>query len=234
MSDYLRWKQWHAADFGRCTAAQARYFGWHLARCGGAAPRQALELGFGNGAFLTYAQAKGMVVHGVDIEPELCSRARAMGVPAAPSLAQLPAPACPYDLIVAFDVFEHLAPQALADLLAQLSRRLAPDGALICRVPNGDSPFGRKHQHGDATHAATYGLGQLCLLAAGAGLALRARGEAPWWCMPDRRRNLGSLARAAVQRLLEGAVRYAYRWPGLPLEPNLVAVFGHAEPPGPT
>jgi len=34
-----------------------------------------------------------------------------------------------------------------------------------------------------------------------------------------------------MRALLEGAVRYAYRWPGLQLGPKLVAVFGHAAAP---
>jgi len=228
MSDYLHWKNWDAATFGHCTAAQQRYFDWHLARCGGDAVHWALEIGFGNGAFLAFARSRGIEVHGVEIEPELCARAQALGVVAAGSVGALPEPGADgrYDLIVAFDVFEHLPPDELAPLLARLRQCLADGGALLCRVPNGDSPFGRKHQHGDATHRATYGLDKLAQVAAGAGLALRAQGEAPWHCQPGRKR--GNLARAAVQALLEGAVRYAYRWPGLQLGPNLVAVFGHA------
>lgn len=233
MSDYLHWKSWDAAAFGHCTAAQQRYFSWHLQRCGGTGVRRALEIGFGNGAFLAFARSRGIEVHGVDIEPELCARARALGVVAATRLETLPAPGAGgrYELIVAFDVFEHLPPDDLAPLLAQLRQRLADGGALLCRVPNGDSPFGRKHQHGDATHRATYGLDKLVQVAAGAGLALRAQGDAPWHCQPGCRRNPSNLARAGMQVLLEGAVRYAYRWPGLQLGPNLVAVFGHAAAP---
>ena len=224
---YVDWKQWDAAAFGRFSKAEARYFGWHLQHCGVAGSAQVLEIGFGNGAFLGYARQRGLAVAGIEIEPALCARAQALGVPAAadlPGLAGLP----PFALIVAFDVFEHLSRDQLATLLLQARSRLAPQGVLLCRVPNGDSPFGRKHQHGDPTHVTAWSLDALALAMSAAGLRLRYQREAPWHSMPDRRRNLGSLSRAGVQTLLEGAVRYAYRWKDLQLGPNLVAAFERA------
>ncbi len=223
---YLDWKHWDAASFGRCSASQGRYFGWHLKRCGDV--HRALEIGFGNGAFLGYARGLGIDVQGVELEPALRERAQAMGIPAQAVMEDLP-PGPPFDLVVAFDVFEHLDADRLGPLLQQVHARLAPAGRLLCRVPNGDSPFGLKHQNGDASHRAAYGLDQLVQLAEPAGLRLVAQGEAPWHAMPDRKRNLSNLSRAAVAAVLEGAVRYAYRWPRLQLGPNLVAVFA----PGP-
>lgn len=221
---YVDWKRWEAADFGRFSKAEARYFDWHLQRCGVVGAANVLEIGFGNGAFLGYARQRGWDVAGIEIEPTLCARAQSLGVPASQDLAGLePLPA--FDLVVAFDVFEHLTRQQLATLLQQATRRLSPRGVLLCRVPNGDSPFGRKHQHGDPTHITTWSLDALVLTTSAAGLRLRYQREAPWHSMPDRRRNLGSLSRAAVQALLEGAVRYAYRWKDLQLGPNLVAAF---------
>ena len=223
---YVDWKQWDAAAFGRFSRAEARYFDWHLQRCGVAGSAQVLEIGFGNGAFLGYARQRGLAVAGIEIEPSLRERAQALGVPSAAELGGLAAlPA--FDLIVAFDVFEHLTRKQLGTLLLQARSRLTPQGVLLCRVPNGDSPFGRKHQHGDPTHVTAWSFDALVLAASAAGLRLRYQREAPWHSMPDRRRNLGSLSRALVQAALEGAVRYAYRWKDLQLGPNLVAAFEH-------
>ena len=228
---YVDWKRWDAAAFGRFSKAEARYFGWHLQRCGVGGSAQVLEIGFGNGAFLGYARQRGLGVAGIEIEPTLRARAQALGVPAAADLQGLADGLPTFDLIVAFDVFEHLSRDALAGWLQQACVRLSPQGVLLCRVPNGDSPFGRKHQHGDVTHVSVWSLDALVLTAASAGLRLRYQREAPWHSMPDRRRNLGSLSRACVQAVLEAAVRYAYRWKDLQLAPNLVAAFERE--PGP-
>ena len=156
---YVDWKRWDAAAFGRFSKAEARYFGWHLQRSGVGGLAQVLGIGFGNGAFRGYARQRGLGVAGIENEPALRARAQALGVPAAVDLQGLADDLSTFDLIVAFDVFEHLSRDALAGWLQQACIRLSPQGVLLCRVPNGDSPFGRRPHLPVISHAAASGGG---------------------------------------------------------------------------
>ena len=69
------------------------------------------------------------------------------------------------DLVVAFDVFEHLDIVDLKLLLGTIRNFLSSKGILLFRTPSGDSPFSRAIQHGDLTHRLTLGssaIHQLC------------------------------------------------------------------------
>jgi SAM-dependent methyltransferase len=154
------WKQWHGDASAKCSGGEARYFAWHLARCRPAALRSMLEIGYGNRNFLGFARGRGIEVVGVEAQPALRERATAACIETHASVAELP-PRRRFDLIVAFDVFEHVEPGALIGLLQRLTALLAPQGGLLRRVPNGESPFGRIFQHGDPTHVNTLGLSKL-------------------------------------------------------------------------
>lgn len=225
-SAYLGWKSWDAAAFGRCGRREARYFGWLLDRVRGAAagPCRVLEIGFGNGQFLGFVKDRGCQVSGVEIEPELLRRAAALGVPAYASLDDLAADAR-FDLIVAFDVLEHVPQDVLPDFLKTIMGHLAAGGIAVCRVPNGESPFGRLHQHGDLTHCTTLTLGKFEQLAAPLGLRVACLGEAPWHALPYAGRSLKHLLRALVRSLLERAVGFAYCWSPARLTPNLLVAL---------
>jgi SAM-dependent methyltransferase len=224
-SGYLGWKSWDAAAFGRCGRREARYFGWLLHRVrGGVAPCRVLEIGFGNGQFLGFAKNHGLQVSGIEIEPELLRRASALGVPAHASLDDLAADAR-FDLIVAFDVLEHVPQDALPGFLRTITGHLAAGGTAVCRVPNGESPFGRLHQHGDLTHCTTLTLGKFQQLAVPLGLQVACLGEAPWHALPYAGRSPKHLLRAWVRSLLEHAVGFAYCWSPARLTPNLLVTL---------
>ena len=57
-----------------------------------------------------------------------------------------------FDLIVLFDVLEHLSLSEIVASFKIFSHLLTPSGKVLARFPNGGSPFGRLHQYGDATH----------------------------------------------------------------------------------
>lgn len=221
LAGYTDWKQWHDDAFGRCSRGEARYFAWHLARCHPAPLRSALEIGYGNGNFLGFARGRGIEVVGVETQPALRARATAAGIENHAAVDDLP-PGRRFDLIVAFDVFEHVEPGALIGLLQRLTALLAPQGVLLCRVPNGESPFGRIFQHGDLTHVNTLGLSKFRQLAAATGLEVICHGEMPWY---RTARNPKRLLRGALQALLEGLVAFAYHWDARALSPNLVVAL---------
>ena len=218
LTDYTTWKQWDATQFGRCSRHDARYFGWHLRRCHPAPIVDALEIGFGNGGFLGFARSRGIAVVGIEMQAELRQRAAAAGIETHATVGEID-PARRFDLIAAFDVFEHVAQETLVPLFQALASHLRPGGVLLCRVPNGESPFGRMFQHGDMTHVTTLGLSKFRQIASATGLELNCHGEMPWYLAA---RNPKRLLRAATQRLIERIVAFAYHWDANALAPNLV------------
>jgi len=228
---YANWKGWDADRFGQYSRSDARYFDWHVRRClsaraPSAAPVQVLEIGFGNGSFMGWARDRGYQVTGTEIQPLLLERARAAGWSVAPGLPPT-GPKRHYDLIVAFDVLEHLARADWPAVMEQMTSHLDANGRVLIRVPNGDSPFGRLNQHGDITHVTTFGTQMLRQLAALHGLELLAHGEAPWHCRQGMSRTLTNALRAGLRALLEKWIRFAFAWTEVSMAPNLVVVLGH-------
>ena len=179
-----------------------------------------LELGFGNGGFLGHAREQGAILHGTELQPDLAARAAAAGVTLVdPDLARLlPAHAGKFALIAAFDVFEHIDPEALPALLATIADLLSDGGLLIARYPNGQSPFGRVPQHGDRTHRAILSADIMRQLIAGLPFEPIHLGN------PAHPAGFTESLRAITQRALEIALQRLYGH-DTPLAPNSVAVL---------
>ncbi|HEY8260940.1 MAG TPA: class I SAM-dependent methyltransferase [Methylosinus sp.] len=148
---YPLWKKWDRPF--AYTAEEAAYFTGEtrdLAISGA----EVLEIGFGSGAFLAWARARGARVAGVEINSVLQEAARREAIELlSPDLeAAARDHAGRFDTIVAFDVFEHLRPDDLVPALRATCAMLKPGGRLALRFPNGQSPFGLAPQHGDPTH----------------------------------------------------------------------------------
>lgn len=152
---YAAWKAWDERAFMAISPVERGYYRREL-RGHDLAGKDVLELGFGNGGFLAFAREQGAILHGTELQPDLAARAVAAGVALVdPDLAALlPAARASFALVAAFDMFEHVEIAALPALLATIAELLADGGLLIARYPNGQSPFGRAHQHGDMTHRA--------------------------------------------------------------------------------
>lgn len=175
---YAGLKGWGAAEFGAFNSGENSFYAAEVGRplAGGA---RLLEIGFGNGSLLGWAAAQGYIVSGYEIQPELKRRAEASGVDVIQDLAALKPDL--YDIIVAFDVFEHLQTAELSSLIAQIQVALKPGGKLIARFPNGDSPFSMPTFNGDLTHLTWIGNGKVEMLMEEAGFRdyeLRAPKEA--------------------------------------------------------
>ena len=178
LAGYTDWKRWPADNFGRYSKGEARYFSWLLARWHPAPIQLALEMGSGNGNFLGFARARGITVIGLESQPELRRRAQIASFEAHGAITDL-APEPRFDLIAAFDVFEHIPQDDCIALLRNMAERLSPGGILLLRVPNGESPVGRIFQHGDLTHVTTLGLSKFKQMASLTGLELLGHGELP-------------------------------------------------------
>ena len=235
---YSRFKGWKDDGFGHYKKHWAGYYRKELdALCGVGAkrPLRLLEIGFGNGSFLGWARDQGYTVFGVEIDAPQLSASERAGFNTRSSLSDLAAAFNieGLDGVVAFDVFEHLTPPQLTELLQELQRLLKPEGWILARFPNGDSPFGRLNQHGDLTHVTTLGSMALRQLALASHLELLYAGSTQ---TPVLRIGfahgvaamLSIVTRTVLELPLQALLNAYYpgnspRW--YPLGPNMVARF---------
>jgi len=227
---YIDWKGWDDESFGKFSAAEAQYF---AAETGvfQAPGIRVLEIGFGNGAYLGWVHSIGVEIWGVELSHDLVDRASAhLGMNRAYTDlndAQLTAVSGGFTHIVAFDVIEHIAQTDLPDFLARLKTLLADNGCIVLRFPNGDSPFGRIHQHGDPTHLTTIGAGKIRYLALQVGLAVNdLRAPRNPITGAGAGRVILRSAKALVRSVIERAVGHLYFGGHVtPFDPNYTAVL---------
>jgi SAM-dependent methyltransferase len=171
---YADWKGWRGADFGRFGREDAYYYAQEL-RASDVASVLGLrvaELGYGNGTFAGWVRRAGGHWVGREAIPELQARATEAGFDVIASKADFSSAFGPgmLDLIVAFDVIEHLELDAIRSFLAEAKEALTPGGLLLVRVASGDSPFSGAVYRGDLTHRTLLGSGAARQLAMDAGL----------------------------------------------------------------
>lgn len=171
---YAGWKGWRGADFGGFGLEDAVYYAQELRASGIASVRglRIAELGYGNGAFAGWARKAGGRWVGREAIPELQQRAAQAGFEVIASEADFPNVLGPgkLDLIVAFDVIEHLELDHIRSFLGEAKEALRPEGLLLFRVPSGDSPFSGAVFRGDLTHRTLLGSSAARQLAMEAGL----------------------------------------------------------------
>ncbi|WP_350347307.1 class I SAM-dependent methyltransferase [Agromyces sp. G08B096] len=174
---YLVWKGW-GTDFAKLKPGDVQYYDSELRDVINLrGDLRVLEVGFGNGAFLAYCASRSWTVTGTELLADLVAIAREAGFDAhhAADLGALPDAA--FDLIVAFDVFEHIPPSESVGFLRSLATKLAPGGRIVLRFPNVDTWIGNPLQHGDVTHVNDIGVLKMEYYAREAALELaRVRG----------------------------------------------------------
>jgi len=182
-----------------------------------------LEIGFGDGAFLAWAQKQGANVYGTELISELVEAGEKKGFKVffgeIDQIRELMGRK--FDLIVAFDVFEHIQVDKLKLHLRVLRDLLSQRGELICRFPNGESPLGRIYQHADITHVSVLSgpiMKQLC-----GEVSL----EVIEYRNPYRFRGKGSkrllrIASYVFRNMVHFCVAKAYLLGNTPLDPNVV------------
>lgn len=228
---YRRWKGW-----GRPAAVEplARTFAAELRGVRLSARASVLEIGFGQGIFLDWARAQGFVPVGIELNQALVESVRRRGHEAYHGHARdvLSQGFAPFDLVVLFDVLEHLTVEEILDLLSLLKSQLSAGGAIVARFPNGGSPFGRLYQHGDLTHCSVLTASSIEQAAIRCGLkVVAARNSAredvgnPRWRPKNWRmtRKIAFLIRSVIE-LIVGLVYFGRI---VPLDPNLTVVLAH-------
>lgn len=160
--DYLSWKKWGGENFGKLRKTDKAYYGVEIKRIGSRIARNSkvLEIGFGNGGFLRFARDRGWVILGTEVNEELVKAAKEQGYGAFKCEDVSGFEDNEFDLVVAFDVIEHIPQHELLGFFLDVRRILKDKGHFIARFPNGDSPLGLPYQNGDVTHVTTIGSGK--------------------------------------------------------------------------
>jgi predicted TPR repeat methyltransferase len=143
-----------------------RYLQDHQALC--------LDLGCGQGGLSAVLRSRGYPnSFGVDISPEQVAVAHSLGrdYVTQGSVVDYLADASSWDVVTAFDFFEHLEHSEVLPTLEAVRGALNPSGLLVARVPNAAGPLFGRYQYGDFTHRAAYTQRSLQQLANAAGFA---------------------------------------------------------------
>ena len=156
-SDYEEWKGWTEDKILPEVPHPTNqdYFTREFERARVLPGSKILEIGFGNGEFLRWAEFSGYHVSGIEISERLYRLAGKrgfrvfLGTLLENDLEEL---GFEYDAVVLFDVVEHLPKEMLKSYFEAINRRLKVGGRVIVRFPNGQSPFSTYAQYGDITH----------------------------------------------------------------------------------
>jgi hypothetical protein len=144
----------------------------------------------------------------------------------ADALTELPEKS--FDLVVAFDVLEHLSIDQIMDTFVQARRLLVDNGAFLVRFPNGDSTLSAPYQHGDSTHITTIGSLMAKDLAIRSNLTVHFIGAtaypARWsspasWALKLARQIIGSAGNFFINKLYYPGEKFEF------FSPNLTCIF---------
>ena len=167
-----------------------------------------LDLGCGNGVLLLAARREGYVhLSGVDGSTEQVAIAHRLGIADVRQgdlFAEIEQTAADVlDVVVTYDVIEHLTKQDLLRLIAEVRRVLKPNGRWIIHAPNAESPFFGRIRYGDFTH-------ELAFTRQSLGAVLRAGGFGRAECFEDQPvvHGLKSAVRWIFWKLLRLGLRF--------------------------
>ena len=128
-----------------------------------------LDLGCGHGTIVEFAHRAGYRhVTGVDRSAEQVREGQRLGIQGVEegdlfeTIAR--APSDSLDVVICFDVIEHLTRGELFPLVDEVVRALKPGGRWLIHSPNAESPFFGRIRYGDLTHELAFtrtSIGQL-------------------------------------------------------------------------
>ena len=148
---YIDWKNWEADSFAKTSKLEEAYFNNIFKLLKLKKSSKILEIGFGNGSFLGYAVSQKFSYDGVESNQNLVDLAIDNNFSAYTSLDKINRET-KYDLIILFDVIEHINADAVEEFFKEMNVHLEETGSIFLRFPNGSSPLGLGNQHGDVTH----------------------------------------------------------------------------------
>jgi 2-polyprenyl-3-methyl-5-hydroxy-6-metoxy-1,4-benzoquinol methylase len=223
---YSEWKRWDSSQFMTCGPYERHYYRGEFRGLNLAGAR-IVELGFGNGGFLRYALDEGANVGGTELLAEAQAGAVERGVRVyMPDLSDAVAEnAGNFDLVVAFDVLEHMTREQLLILFNTLAALLKSGGHVLARFPNAQSPLGCVSQNGDWTHRSALSAQVLMQLLAGEPWAL-VRAANPFAVVEadSLLKRIGLRSRHAARKGVEWTVNRLYGL-DITLNPNVTVLL---------
>jgi 2-polyprenyl-3-methyl-5-hydroxy-6-metoxy-1,4-benzoquinol methylase len=220
---YDTFKGWH--NYFQYSEEQNRYFtkefqGFPLTG------KRILEIGYGEGSLLAWMRDQGAHVVGVELNERSLEEATKQGISAFSDLeSAFKEKTKPFDLIVAFDVFEHLQVEEINSLLGQAKGNLSANGCLFIRVPNGRSPWGLVNQYGDLTHCTVLSDLRLQQLALNAGYTLKSCRDQAQVTRKRLRKRMLDIVFHFARRTVDFLIRRIYGFGNIPLGSNIVAIL---------
>ena len=149
--NYINWKGWDASSFAFTSNLEKAYFENIFKLIDLKSSSRILEIGFGNGSFMGYARDNSHLCDGVESNKNLVNIAIEHEFSVFKSIFEIESNK-QYDLIVLFDVIEHIPKADIQEFIFKIETLLNDSGSIFLRFPNGASPFGLANQHGDITH----------------------------------------------------------------------------------
>ena len=185
-----------------------------------------VEVGFGEGRFLDFARRSGFDVIGLEIIPDLVRLTADRGHSTfIGKLSDLFDQAASFDLVLAFDVVEHLTTDELTVFLSDAAVLLRDGGFILLRFPNGNSPFSLWFMNSDVTHQSYLTDNSLMQLAGPLGFRLERVSNAklipPIGTIKHVRRRISYWVRSIMETL----IGLSYFGKRVPLDSNLVVVL---------
>ncbi len=220
--DYHAWKGWKNEREAQGEVARAIT---ELQQVGIDPPARLLEVGFGDGAVLRRAQQLGYACAGLERSQAQTESLSSLGIEIYHGeVSQLAGRT--FDIIAAFDVFEHVQVPELIAMLRDLASLLAPDGRLLARFPNMASPFGLVNQFGDITHVTGLSPSSFAQLARMAGLETIAVTNGATVLRGGRGlRQLIKPVSFVTRKIIEAVLSFAYYGKMTPLSPSVVVIM---------
>lgn len=167
-TNYTLWKKWDSDIFAKLSEYDEVYFDKEIF---GIKPdiSSVLEIGFGNGNFYAWCKKNNIDFVGTETQEVLLKRAQEVGMLSYKTVSEVKGK---FDLIAAFDVFEHIQSEDLLIMFKDLKKLLKKDGVIVARFPNGDSFLSMECQNGDYTHINWIGSNKIIGLADLSGFSL--------------------------------------------------------------
>lgn len=119
-----------------------------------------LDIGCGMGFLLLALKKENYKnIQGIDIDEGQVASCREKGLNVElvkDSIAYLNQNEGKFNFITAFDVLEHIPPEAQIEFIKAIHKALAPGGSFMCSVPNASSVLGNRNRYIDYTHWVTF------------------------------------------------------------------------------
>lgn len=129
------------------------YFDQELKKIDNLYEKKIIEIGYGKGFFLDWAKNSKLDIIGYEINEDFHKNAEQNHKVILGDGSNISKEVSDkFDLIILFDVIEHISKENLLNFFQNLNELLNKDGEILLRFPNGSSAAGLEYFNSDLTH----------------------------------------------------------------------------------